>query len=78
MVFQGERRWDQSSSTEYKRKRGGSKENLLLKSEDHKNNYYRALWGGDQVNFFMTLPTSSSLGDRSRILASWAQIPLLL
>ena len=52
MVFQGERRWDQSSPTEYKRKRGGSKENLLPTSEDHKNNYYRALWGGDQVKFF--------------------------
>ena len=25
MVFQGERRWDQSSPTEYKRKRGGLK-----------------------------------------------------
>ena len=42
MVFQGERRWDQSSPTEYKRK-GGSTENLLPTSEDHKNNYYRAL-----------------------------------
>ena len=48
MVFRGERRWDQSSPTG---KRGGSKENLLPTSEDHKNNYYRALWGGDQVNF---------------------------
>ena len=36
------------------REEGGSKENLLPTSEDHKNNYYGALWGGDQVNFFMT------------------------